>query len=359
MIPRSRLAGVALVFIIFATLLFHGRSSVRERFSTVTGSKATEHKPQVPEKETPVPDDRPPAASPSACTNRLEWLHEIADSIDVTFPLKYARRDIVIRPKSGLERPSLTKLNDTLLPDFQEISSADGCELGEKHRLPPFHLEVPAFSKHVEASHVLFGAATTLERLDASIPFFQRWLANTGARMIVIVTGNEDATPDQQAMEDLQRQMRDLGMLVTLVKPMRKKDTNIERFFSLIRVLNQNKDEKTKWFGFVDDDTFFTSMSALVSRLEEFDHEKRWYLGAVSEEWWTVVHYGLIAMGLYFLISFLLRYLNMLQVAVGFSSPPPWSTRLTNILTIARKPHTLVLATTESPNASTKRPTAG
>ena len=301
MIPRSRFAGVALVFIIFATLLFHGRHGVRERFSTVTHGKEKEFIPKSPPKEqkenNPATEDRPPTALPSPCPNRLDWLHELDGSIDITFPLKYARRDIIVRPKAGLERASVTKLNGTLLPDFQEISSTDACELEEEHRLPPFHIDVPAFSKHIDASHILFGAATTLERLDASIPFFQRWLADTGARMFVVVTGNDDAMPDPQAMEDLQTRMRELGMLVTLVKPLREKDTNIERFFSLLRILNENKDDKTKWFGFIDDDTFFTSISTLISRLNEFDHTKRWYLGAVSEEWWTVVHYGWIAMG--------------------------------------------------------------
>ena len=297
MIPRSRVAGVALVCIILATFIFHGPSSIRPSFPNIQNAKSRDELSIAQEKEKVIADDRPPAASPSACPNRLDWLHELAGSIDVTFPLKYARRDIIVRPKAGLERASVTKLDELLLPSFQEISTPDGCELEEENRLPPLHLNVPPFQKHVDASHVLFGAATTLERLDTSIPFFQRWLADTGARMIVIVTGNNDAKPDPHAMGDLQTRMRELGMLVTLIEPLRGKDNNIERFFSLIKVLHQNRDEKTRWFGFIDDDTFFTSMSALVSRLREFDHQKRWYLGAVSEEWWTVVRYGWIAMG--------------------------------------------------------------
>jgi len=233
----------------------------------------------------------------SACPNHLDWLRELADSPDITFPLIYARRDIIGRPEAGLERASVTKLDGELLPDFQKISSAEACELKEEYRLPPIHLAVPEFSNPVHASHILFGAATTLDRLDASVPFFRRWLANTGARMFVIVTGNEDAAPDPQAMDHLQNRMRELGMIVTLVQPLRSKDNNIERFFSLIKVLNKNRDETTKWVGLIDDDTFFTSMSALTSRLGEFDHQKGWYLGAVSEDCWTVVQYGLIAMG--------------------------------------------------------------
>lgn len=294
MIPRSRIAGPALIFFIFATLLFHGRDSLRERLRGGTTAEEANTKSQDQGSEEKLAADRP---LPTACPDHLDWLRELADSPDLTFPLKYARREIIVRPIAGLERASVTKLDGNLFPDLQETSSPEACELDEENRLPPFHLDVPEFVNPVHASHIIFGAATTLDRLDASIPFFQRWLAHTGARLFVIVTGNEDATPDPEAMDSLQNRMWELGMIVTLVKPLRSKDTGIERFFSLIRVLNQNRDEMTKWFGFIDDDTFFTSLSTLVSRLAEFDHQKRWYLGAVSEEWWTVVQYGWIAMG--------------------------------------------------------------
>lgn len=297
MITRSRIVGLALVFIIFATLLFQGRDSVRERFRGGTAAKERNNKSQGQGSEEKVAEHPPSLPLPSACPDHLDWLRELADSPDLTFPLKYARRDIIVRPIAGLERASVTKLDGELLPDLQEISSPEACELKEENRLPPFHLDVPDFSNPVHASHIIFGAATTLDRLDASIPFFQRWLAHTGARLFVIVAGNEDAAPDPEAMDSLQNRMRDLGMIVTLVKPLRSKDTGIERVFSLVRVLNQNRDEMTKWFGIIDDDTFFTSLSTLVSRLGEFDHQKRWYLGAVSEDWWTVVQYGWVAMG--------------------------------------------------------------
>ena len=297
MIPRFRVAGVALVFIILATLIFHGPSSVRKHLPSLQDANPGDEVPIAPEKEKVTADDRKPAAKPRPSPNRLAWLHDLADSIDITFPLKYARRDIIVRPKAGLERASVTKIDETLLPSFQEISTPDGCELEEEHRLAPLYLDVPPFRKHVDASHILFGAATTLERLDASIPFFQRWLADTGARMIIIVTGNDDAKPDPHAMEGLQTRMRELGMLVTLINPLQSEDSYVERIFSLIKALHQNRDEKTRWFGFIDDDTFFTSMSALVSRLGEYDHQKRWYLGTVSEEWLTVILYGWIAMG--------------------------------------------------------------
>lgn len=65
-----------------------------------------------------------------------------------------------------------------------------------------------------------------------------------------------------------------------------------------MKILYANRDSHTQWIGFIDDDTFVTSMSALTSALDNYDSSKQWYLGALPEEWWTVVLYGdLIAMG--------------------------------------------------------------
>ena len=240
--------------------------------------------------------DPPGGVAVDGCAS-LEWLKDLSGSPDIKFPLKYARRDIIVREDSNLERSSVTKLTENLLPDFQEIDTVETAKLDKRHCLAPLTLDVPSFQPVVNASHILFGAATTLDRLDASVPFFQRWLSNTAARLVVDVIGNDDKQADPRAMADLELRMRGLGMLVTLVPPVERKGNNVERYFSLIKQLHKHRDQNTKWFAFVDDDTFITSMSGLISRLSEYDCQKRWFLGSVSEEWWTVCQYGWIAMG--------------------------------------------------------------
>ena len=191
---------------------------------------------------------------------------------------------------------SLTRVKDTLLPEFQQFDNFDGAELDKKHSLDPLILETPVTPKP-NASHILLGSASNLERLEISIPYFQRWLAYTSIRLIVVVTGPDDSTPDPKIMQVLEGRMRDLGMEVTLVKPLSKKDSFIQRYFSLVKILHEHKNEDTQWLGLVDDDTFFVSMTRMVERLATFDHTQEFCLGNVSEEWWTVVAYGLIAMG--------------------------------------------------------------
>lgn len=232
---------------------------------------------------------------PTMCQSPLDWLKEL----DIPFPVKYARRDILVRSNPQTQRASMTKIDKTLFGDFQVVNPvANGNESGLLHCLEPLVLDVPAFKKEPpDASHLLFGAATSLDRLDVSIPFFRRWLAHTNARLYVVVTGPNDSAPDPERMAELQSRMRDLGMMVTLVKPLHRKDSNTERYLSLVNILYDNRDEKTRWLGFIDDDTFVTSTSALISALDKYDSTRHLYLGALSEEWWTVVLYGLIGMG--------------------------------------------------------------
>ena len=297
MLSRARIAALTCSFLFFISSLFHNRFRIHQRFKAAyKGDTTARLQGNEDQRLEDVESDLSPVAS-NACPNHLDWLRELESSPDVTFPLKYTRREIIVRPKPGVKRSSLTKRDEKLLPDFQTISTPNACEFTEEYCLPPIQLDVPE-RKPINAFNILFGAATTTDRLNASIPFFQRWLAHTGARLLIIVTGSKPDSPaDTNVMASLQAEMRVLGMQVTLVQPPDKKDRHVERYYSLLKVLYRARDEGTKWFGFIDDDTFFTSTSALVSRLEDFDHQRRWYLGAVSEQWWTVVQYGWIAMG--------------------------------------------------------------
>ena len=226
----------------------------------------------------------------------LEWLHDLKDSPDIRFPLRYTRRQIVIRSVPTRQHSSLIRVEQPLLPKFQQFDSFDKAVFAPSKSFGPLLVEVPVAPKP-DASHILLGSASTVERLEGSIPFFQRWLAHTGARLIVVVVGPDDTAPDRQTIADLEMRMRGLGMEVTLVEPLSKEDGYIDRYFSLVKILYDHKDEKTQWLGFFDDDTFIVSMTYLVEKLSILDHKRPFYVGQLSEEWRTVIHYGVIAMG--------------------------------------------------------------
>lgn len=241
--------------------------------------------------------------APTTCPNKLDWLLDL----DLTFPVTYARRDIIVNPKPELQRASLTNVHETLFPPSQLIDlTNDADNLHLRHCEEPLRLDVPLYPTQVgKAAHVMFGISTTIDRLEASIPQLLRWLPNTDARLFVIAIGVEQepgkglpaVAADPQKKATLQGEMRKLGMDVTLVEPLELQDSFSEKYFSLIKIMYDHRNDKTKWISTIDDDTFFPSIPALVSMLSKYDTNQCHYVGGVSEEWWAVVHYGIMGFG--------------------------------------------------------------
>ncbi len=289
---RSRIV----IFIVAAIfILYLGRVLVLQ--SEITNGSSFSTPAEVVPVASP-PSEANQSVKLQSCPLQLEWLEELDGNEDLRWPLKYARRDIVVRPKTWTQHESISKVSDSLLPKFEQLESPFDQKLELASCLPPLILDIP-LSTRPDASHIIFGGASNLDRVELSMPFYERWFAYTGAKMIISVVGPNDSMPDPIRMKELETRMRGLGMAVTLVPPQRRKDTFIQRYFSLVKTMYESVDEKTKWLGFVDDDTFIVSTNALVDMLAKHNHEEELYLGALSEEWWTVVAYGLIGMGMY------------------------------------------------------------
>ncbi|KAI4247073.1 MAG: hypothetical protein L6R40_001738 [Gallowayella cf. fulva] len=247
-----------------------------------------------------VPSFSAPHAQP--CPDTLDWLLPL----DLTYPIKYARRDIVIESNPQAKRLSVTKLPASLFPDFQSVDLTDGTHVQLKDCQDPLVLHVPAPKGPVDASHILFGISTTLDRLNDSIPSLLRWLPHTNAKLFVIAIKDDDVPEDSKdryhpadakEMSELQSHMRNLGLDVTIVHPLSKHDWFSQRYFSLVRVMYEHRESSTQWISLIDDDTFFLSMPALVEMLSTFDPGEQFYVGALSEDWWSVARYGMMGFG--------------------------------------------------------------
>ena len=286
----SRNKGVTLVLclISLASVTFIARLSSRR------GSSAPDW--------LPAPHVRPI----DACPDKLDWLADL----NLTYPIRYAHRDIVVNPTPGLERASITKLDASLFPKFQTIDLSGDVQVSLQHCEKPYLLHVPALVKDSgDASHIIFGISTTLKRLDASVTSLLRWLPHTNAKLFVIVIESEQivesegvervdaVAADSQQKAELQARMRSLGMDVTLVEPLDLQDSFSIKYFSVIEVMYNNRNNKTKWISLLDDDTFFPSIPALVTMLAKYDPTQEYYIGALSEIWWAVAHYGMMGFG--------------------------------------------------------------
>ena len=228
------------------------------------------------------------------CVDGLDW----PDLTIVGGAVRYARQEIIIKPKEDIERQSITEISTPLFSKPQKVDWLADPETKLTNCQDALTLEVPAFSREtVNASHVMFGISTTLDRLEDSIPYLERWLANTGAQLYVIAIGPKETSPDSQRMKELESKMQDLGIEVTISKPLNKKDVGSQRYFSLTRLMYSNRRENTQWITLIDDDTFFPSMTSLMAMLKEHDYKREWYIGGLSEEWWSVARYGIMGFG--------------------------------------------------------------
>ena len=240
-------------------------------------------------------NDRLKTFQDPSCLSQLDWLKDV----DIDYPINYAYRDILVNPVPSIKRASLTKVEEELFPQNRKIDWLPGRENQALHCKDPLVLDVPVFPyTPVDASHIVFGMSTTLERLNESTVQIVRWLAHTRARLFVVIRKPDDKpTPKSAAVIEVQSQMRRLGMNVTLVSPLKKSDSYPECVFSLVKIMYHNRDFNTKWITLIDDDTFFPSIPSLLSMLAKYNHTELYYIGAVSEDWWSVTRYGLMAFG--------------------------------------------------------------
>jgi hypothetical protein len=277
--PRRRVRFV-IVLLVVATFVF-----LASRF-------ASTHNP-LPQ----LSASRPADPRATSCTEQLNWL----GTYQFSSPFEYVSRDIIVRPRDGAGRPPLTVIDEPLFEVASWADLAESQTLNIERCLPPLELEVTHGGMvRVDASNMIFGLQTTIERLRNTVKHLERWLSHTGARLyaVVIDSREEKEVPaDDNEMQELEKRMRDAGIDARVVHPLDRTDSFAQRYFSIVKVLHNARDDKTQWMICIDDDTFFPSMNDLQNMLKEHDPRKPQYLGSLSEDWWAVDHYGLMAFG--------------------------------------------------------------
>ncbi|KAL8769640.1 MAG: hypothetical protein Q9209_004437 [Squamulea sp. 1 TL-2023] len=229
------------------------------------------------------------------CNKSIEWLA----NVDLKYPIRYAERDIVVRPTAGTQRKSLTNISEVLFPQSKTLLLDESPSLDLQDCPPPIVIEIPNDPiTPINASRMHFGIATTMQRLEESTPYIARWLSDTGAKLFVVgIKPEKGVPPTSKEMAVKQAKMRKQGMDVTLLPPLKEGELYTETYFSLAKIMYTHRTQETSWFVLMDDDTFFPSMRALLAMLDKYDPAREYWIGAVSEMWWSVARYGMMAFG--------------------------------------------------------------
>jgi hypothetical protein len=153
------------------------------------------------------------------------------------------------------------------------------------------NVDVAADDDVEETSKLLFGLATTVDRLDRLLPSLLYSYGNTKAGLIVLVPESDDDLEKQETY------FRNRGLDLTLIaSPL----DFTARYFGMVEAFTEHIRKHrphTTWVGFSDDDTFFLSLPTIAEELKLFDEKKKHYIGSLSEASWQVDTFGHIAFG--------------------------------------------------------------
>ncbi|KAJ4388638.1 hypothetical protein N0V93_006097 [Gnomoniopsis smithogilvyi] len=215
-------------------------------------------------------------------------------------------QDLTARAASSSSSNSLEALQHALpiaLPKFHphRLDSPD-FNISDLEHPPPgvppatISLDLPSPAPQPDASSLIFGVATTLDRMPDSLRNFRHWAAHTGARFVVLhEPRNTTLRPGEPTPEEVLAMYAEAGMAEL---EMVERDAGWgERFVGLLGALHVRMENATQWAVLIDDDTFFLDLDVVLARLKKYDYEQDWYVGALSENKWNINNGGLYAVG--------------------------------------------------------------
>ncbi|EAW10467.1 glycosyltransferase family 31 protein [Aspergillus clavatus NRRL 1] len=213
--------------------------------------------------------------------------------LDIHKLAQYERREMIAASAAETNLPTRQRLDIPLMQQQQQhISNSHGQTLDSQSQddcyiTPPITVPVPPRPANVDASHIDFGVATTLGRLNDSLDAFAHWAGYTRTRIFALI---EPA----KGVEEVRAKADSLGINLLVTESGEEYQT---RYFSLVAHLAKNMRSQTRWACVIDDDTFFPSITALVDALARYDDRKPQYIGGVSESLPQIGLFGLMGFG--------------------------------------------------------------
>jgi len=244
------------------------------------------------------------------CERDWEFLRNT--ELDLSENIVYTRR--CVKPVYGsVDRDVVADVKEPLIAGTTNLNLKADCSQLAPPPCEPLSLEVPAAypPPQDQYGHLVFGIASTFERVQESLPVFAHWLAGTGAQLVAVISDADDGFLKHD-LRGLQKQYRDQKINATIIAPKLKealprkntmgekprKPAPVEQLhFLLIRDMLDVSTPQTQWLGVLDDDTFFPALHPLTLALRQHDHTRPMWLGALADNWISVKIWGFMAYG--------------------------------------------------------------
>ncbi|KAL5048878.1 hypothetical protein BDW71DRAFT_176711 [Aspergillus fruticulosus] len=278
-------AGIVLTCLIIFTYSITARTRTHNSAFSFSGA-GDQKNAAAGDSDSSADADTDPSSSNNACFVDLNLLRLHADNAST---IEYARLNIGVSRTENFTTfdnslelaipPYSTVRLDT--DNVRELRPVENCKAS-------ITIQAPPAEPRPDASHMIFGVATSLEKLEDSLDAFAHWAGDTNAHIIAVVEqgGSSIRSRIQQRADDLK-----LRLTITQTE-----DDRLDRYFSLIRMLYQYHEPSstgetttktknpTQWAVLIDDDTFFPSMRNLIARLATYDATVPQYIGAMTED---------------------------------------------------------------------------
>ena len=290
-------------------------SHLTEDWAVVLGKGQHHDRPAaVAEAQEPLGAVKPNKEGSKFCKGDLELLRR--PDLGLTDNIIYTRR--CVRPVRGkVDRDVVANISSPLISSTTTLDLTADCSAIETPPCEPLLLRVPPAYPQKQYPHLLFGVASTYERIKDSLPVFAHWLAGTGAQLVAVIsdadtpTSNNNNLPDLASLETL---YHNHGILATFIPPSfksplpRKGEDHSQHppsgpapveqlHFLLIRDMLSHASPQTTWLGVLDDDTFFPSLYPLNTALSAYDPSAPHWLGALADNFVSISTWGYMAFG--------------------------------------------------------------
>ncbi|KAL2359715.1 hypothetical protein RJZ56_007439 [Blastomyces dermatitidis] len=268
-----------------------------DRLSPPSSQPPKDHNARPP----PQADTQKPKTPDQLCASGNHPLHRSPPLPPLSFPewlmgKNYTRT--YLRPHHlppDTKFKSMETIGQQVLQPFRPLGRGMRAPVMDPHDPWPcpniIDVDVAADYDVEETSNILFGLATTVDRLHRLLPALLYSYGSTKASLLVLVPG------DTQKIEENEAYFRNAGLDITLKKfPL----AFTARYFGLVEGFTdfiKSHRPNTTWVSFVDDDTYFLSLATVAKQLSTFDPSQRVYIGTLSEASWQVDTFGQIGFG--------------------------------------------------------------
>ncbi|KAH8802644.1 hypothetical protein F5884DRAFT_802540 [Xylogone sp. PMI_703] len=218
---------------------------------------------------------------------RLDYLPGLLKDHGIGPNITFASRRLSYRPQADRRLP-ITEIDDELIPFFTKLNIEEDTNFQLSNSYP-VRLPVTKSARpdQVDATSLLFGVSTTFKRFNDStlspVKEWTRWLTDgkgrsNGAGLVLCLF-----EPTTEELRYAAGVLLEAGIDATV----QASDPELDmpgRYVDLVRILYKHPTSPyRKYLALIDDDTFFPSISGLLSMLSAYNPSKPYYIGSMTE----------------------------------------------------------------------------